>query len=66
MVLLGEKAIRLTAPGFPLATNEVPSMGSTAISTAIPAPVPTFSPILNIGALSFWPSPITTVPAMAI
>ena len=65
-MLLGAKAIKLTAPGFPLATNEVPSIGSTAISTAIPRPFPTLSPIFSIGALSFCPSPITTVPAIAM
>ena len=65
-MLLGEKAIKLTAPVFPLATNDVPSIGSTAISRARPVPVPTFSPLLSMGALSFCPSPITMVPAISI
>ncbi len=42
----------------------VPSNGSTAMSTSGPLPVPSSSPIYNIGASSSSPSPITTVPAM--
>jgi hypothetical protein len=40
----------------------VPSIGSTATSTAGPVPSPTSSPLNSIGALSFSPSPITTTP----
>ena len=44
------------------AVRVVPSSGSSAISTAGPFPVPTSSPIYNIGASSRSPSPITTTP----
>ena len=47
----------------PAAVREVPSIGSTAISHFGPLPVPTSSPLNNIGALSFSPSPITTSPS---
>src|ERR1700722_2443791 len=52
------------APGMFFAHSVVPSSGSTAISTFGPAPVPTFSPMNNIGASSISPSPITTVPSI--
>ena len=47
---------------MPLAHSLVPSIGSTATSTAGPVPSPTSSPLNSIGALSFSPSPITTTP----
>ena len=40
----------------------MPSSGSTATSTAGPLPSPTSSPLKSIGASSFSPSPITTLP----
>jgi len=62
MVPRGAKAITLTAPFNPLEVNVVPSIGSTATSQAGPLPLPTVSPLCNIGALSFSPSPITITP----
>src|ERR1700761_8598696 len=47
---------------MPLAHSRVPSMGSTATSTAGPVPSPTSSPLNSIGAWSFSPSPMTTTP----
>ena len=49
---------------IPLAASVVPSIGSTATSQAGPSPSPTSSPLNSIGAWSFSPSPITTVPCM--
>ena len=49
---------------IPLAVRVVPSMGSTATSHSGPVPSPTCSPLKSIGALSFSPSPMTTVPRM--
>ena len=43
----------------------MPSTGSTAISINGPFPVPSFSPIYNIGASSSSPSPITTSPLIS-
>ena len=62
----GAQAATAIAFGNPFATREVPSTGSTAISTfATPScPFPTTSPIYNIGASSISPSPITTVPSI--
>ena len=48
---------------LPAAVSDVPSIGSTAMSTLGPLPVPTISPLNSIGALSFSPSPITTRPS---
>ena len=48
--------------GRPSAISVVPSIGSTAMSTSGPSPLPTFSPLNSIGASSFSPSPITTTP----
>ena len=48
-----------------MAVSRVPSIGSTATSTAAPEPSPTCSPLNSMGASSFSPSPITTVPSMA-
>src|SRR5579863_360602 len=53
-----------TAFGMPLAHSRVPSIGSTATSTAGPVPSPTSSPLNSIGAWSFSPSPMTTTPCM--
>jgi hypothetical protein len=49
---------------MPLAQSRVPSIGSTATSTAGPVPSPTSSPLNSIGAWSFSPSPMTTTPRM--
>ena len=49
---------------MPLAHSRVPSIGSTATSTAGPLPSPTSSPLNSMGALSFSPSPITTTPCI--
>ena len=49
----------------PKASGRVPSIGSTATSTSGGAPLPTFSPLYSIGALSFSPSPITMTPFMS-
>src|SRR5438309_3290027 len=51
---------------MPLLINVVPSIGSTATSTSAPVPSPTCSPLYSIGALSFSPSPITTMPRIEI
>src|SRR6201991_4696823 len=48
--------------GMPLLISVVPSTGSTAKSQSGPSPLPTSSPLNNIGASSFSPSPITTTP----
>src|SRR5579872_2864030 len=50
--------------GMPLAHRRVPSIGSTATSHAGPVPSPTSSPLNSIGALSFSPSPMTTMPCI--
>ena len=52
------------ALGRPSAMSVVPSIGSTAISTSAPWPVPTSSPLNSMGASSFSPSPMTTTPRM--
>src|ERR1041385_3856087 len=58
-------ATTATAPGWPLAVRRVPSMGSTATSTSGSRPLPIASPKYSIGASSFSPSPMTTVPFMS-
>src|SRR5829696_289074 len=50
---------------MPLAIRVVPSIGSTATSHSGPVPAPTSSPLKSIGALSFSPSPMTTVPCIS-
>ena len=60
---LSDTAITDMALFRPAAVRDVPSMGSTAISTLGPWPFPTSSPLNSIGALSFSPSPITTKPS---
>ena len=57
-------AIATVASEFerPNARGRVPSIGSTATSTSGAKPLPTFSPLYNIGALSFSPSPMTMIP----
>ena len=57
-----ETAMTDSALFMPSAVNRVPSMGSTATSEAGPWPSPTCSPLNSMGASSFSPSPITTVP----
>ena len=57
-----ETAITEIALGIPSAVRRVPSSGSTATSTSGPMPPPTCSPLKSIGASSFSPSPITTMP----
>src|SRR5215211_2200657 len=59
-------AITAIALGWPSAQRRVPSSGSTATSTSGPLPLPTSSPLKSIGASSFSPSPITTMPAIEI
>ncbi len=63
---LGATANTEIAFGSPLATDDVPSNGSTAISTfkSSAVAVPICSPIYNIGASSISPSPITTIPSI--
>ena len=61
-LLTGPTAI---AFGMPRAVSRVPSSGSTATSTSGPEPSPTSSPLNSIGASSFSPSPMTTVPRIA-
>ena len=53
------------ASGMPFAASRVPSIGSTATSHSGPVPSPTSSPLNSMGALSFSPSPMTTMPFMA-
>ena len=56
-------AIVASAPGRPFAQKDVPSRGSTATSkSGPPSPRPTTSPLNSMGASSFSPSPMTTVP----
>ena len=57
-------AITARALPRPLAVSVVPSTGSTAMSVAGPEPSPTNSPLNSMGASSFSPSPITTMPSM--
>jgi hypothetical protein len=64
MLPRSDSAMTASAFGWPVAVRRVPSMGSTATSTAGPPPSPTSSPLYNIGARSFSPSPITTVPCI--
>src|SRR5881628_2085418 len=63
-----EAASTVIALGAPVAQRFVPSSGSTAMSTSRSSarPRPTFSPMKSIGASSRSPSPMTTVPRMAI
>ena len=42
----------------------VPSIGSTATSVRGGVPSPIFSPLYSIGASSFSPSPMTTMPSI--
>ncbi len=57
-------AITARALPRPLAVSVVPSTGSTAMSVAGPSPSPTDSPLNSIGASSFSPSPMTTMPSI--
>src|SRR5438034_278808 len=65
MVPRSESATTEIAPGSPEAVRLVPSMGSMATSTSGSRPLPIDSPKYSIGASSFSPSPITTVPRMS-
>ena len=64
MVPRSETAMTASAPPRPCAVSVVPSMGSTAMSVNGGVPSPIFSPLNNIGAWSFSPSPMTTIPSM--
>src|SRR6202161_3205595 len=57
-------AMTARAPPRPWAVSVVPSMGSTAMSVSGGVPSPIFSPLKSIGALSFSPSPMTTIPSI--
>ena len=57
-------AITASAPPRPCAVSVVPSIGSTAMSVSGGVPSPIFSPLNSIGALSFSPSPMTTMPSI--
>jgi len=57
-------AITLSALPRPSEVSVVPSIGSTATSVTGLLPLPTCSPLKSIGASSFSPSPITTMPSM--
>ena len=59
-----ERAITASADGMPRAQRRVPSSGSTAMSTSGGLPSPICSPLKSIGASSFSPSPITTIPSI--
>ena len=64
MVPCSDTAITATAPPRPLEVSVVPSIGSTAMSTCGLEPSPTTSPLNSMGASSFSPSPMMTVPVM--
>ena len=64
MVPRSATAMTARAPPRPRAVRVVPSMGSTAMSVSGGVPSPIFSPLKSIGALSFSPSPMTTIPSM--
>jgi len=49
----------------PKASGRVPSIGSTAMSTSGGTPRPSRSPLYNMGASSFSPSPMTMTPSMS-
>ena len=53
-----------SAPPRPWAVRVVPSIGSTAMSVSGGVPSPIRSPLKSIGALSFSPSPMTTMPSI--
>src|SRR3989442_2128479 len=65
MVPRSARATTEIAPGRPDAVRLVPSIGSTATSTSGSRPLPISSPKNSIGASSFSPSPITTMPFMS-
>src|SRR5687768_13131078 len=58
------RAMTEMALGRPSEVSVVPSMGSTAMSTLGSAPSPMCSPLKSMGASSFSPSPMTTIPSM--
>ena len=57
-------AMTARAPPRPWAVSVVPSIGSTAMSVSGGVPSPIFSPLKSMGALSFSPSPMTTIPSI--
>ena len=59
----GAIAITARAPWPPSAVSRVPSTGSTATSMCGGLPLPTRSPLKSMGASSFSPSPMMTVPS---
>ena len=59
-----ETAITEIAFPRPIAVSVVPSIGSTATSASGFEPFPTRSPLYSMGASSFSPSPMTTIPSM--
>ena len=63
---MSEAANTAMDPRWLLAQRLVPSQGSTAKSTPGPFPLPTSSPMYNIGASSRSPSPITIFPFISI
>ena len=62
MVPRSDTAITEMALPLPEAVSDVPSIGSTATSVSGFEPSPTSSPLNNMGASSFSPSPMTTMP----
>ena|GEM_PF-3044767 len=61
-----ETAMTENALPRPIAVNAVPSMWSTATLVSGLEPSPTSSPMNNIGASSFSPSPITMIPLIGM
>ena len=59
------KATVASELALPSASRRVPSIGSTAISIRGSCPVPSTSPLYSMGASSFSPSPITTMPSIS-
>jgi hypothetical protein len=66
--MLPASATATTAMAFckPSEHRRVPSTGSTATSVLGGSPLPIFSPMYSMGASSFSPSPMITVPSMSI
>src|SRR5207237_181621 len=65
--LVARSVMAINARGVPgpSEVSVVPSMGSTAMSTDGGVPSPISSPLKSMGASSFSPSPMTTMPSMA-
>ena len=64
MVPRSDTAMTARAPPRPRAVGVVPSIGSTAMSVCGGVPSPICSPLKSMGALSFSPSPMTTMPSI--